>query len=151
METFEKFDYAILDTAQWYIGEYINRLAHDNEPVQALKDLAGHIRHPMNSLIDIDDDEYISLEISSQSWLTNSKDKDRVICTFRYDGIFINLSTWAIVSPDRGLIIDISTDLQGDTEGHLTDLIFFRSVSEKIFRSESYKTFSEISKFIIRK
>jgi len=151
MNDYSLFDLSALEIAPWFIDEYADRLQPNDEDVKKLRELAEHFREPMKSIVEINDGEYIDIGVSANSWLPGANNRDRVVCNVKFDGIITRFSVTAIYSMDQGVILNNQTDLQGECDGPLTDFIFFRSVAEKIFRSESYKTFSEIYPFKIMK
>jgi hypothetical protein len=151
MDGYSQFDASALGIANWYINEYVDRLPDDDVQAKKLRQLAEHFRDPMKSIIEINDGEYIDIGIAALSWLHGSQKCDRVGCNIRFDGIITSFAVCAAFSQDLAVILTNETDLQGSDRGRWTDFIFFRSVAETIFRSESYRTFSEIYPFEIIK
>ena len=124
MDGYSQFDLSALGIADWFINEYADRLPDDDVQAKKLRQLAEHFRDPMQSIIEINDGEYIDIGIVAFSWLHGSQKCDRVGCNIHFDGIITSFTVSAAFSPDPGVILSNETDLQGSDRGRLTDFIF---------------------------
>lgn len=137
------FDQAAQSAASWLVNQIVGRCS-DHAGIRDLRALADYFSDIERNVITIGNENDIEITCMSNSWFPGADLDDKVGCVLSFNGIYLTLDLFAKIKSDHGVFHRVVTDFQGDVTGHLTDLILFHTVAERVLASADCDFYFEL-------